>query len=177
MKHLILFAFLIYFISSCKPDSREENSTISIEKEMMESLLDVNKTIVKRSRNHIENFIKRTGWGLEETVDGIWFGLIDSQEGEKASLNDQVEYVWQLQFMDGSYYKNSQTKTTSVNTIGQGGIESGLEKGLLLMHVGDRARIIVPPYLAHGNFGDIGDIPPGAIHIFHVKLLKISRNS
>ncbi len=177
MKHIILFTFLIYFISSCKPDSREENPPIPNEKEIMESLLEVNKTIVKRSRNHIENFIKRTAWGLEETEDGIWFGLVDSQEGEKASLNDQVEYEWQLQFIDGSYYKNSKTKTTSVNTIGQGGIESGLEKGLLRMRVGESARIIVPPYLAHGNFGDMGDIPPGSILIFHVKLLKICRNS
>ena len=164
-------------MSSCKQNLGDEESIVSSEKEIMEALVEVNKSVVKRNRNHIQNFIKRTAWKMDETDDGIWFGIVEHGIGEKVSINDEIRYSWHLRFIDGTNATNSQEPKINNILLGQGGVESGLEKGLMLMSEGDSAIIIVPPYLAHGNFGETGKIPPGAILIFDIKLLNISRSA
>ena len=57
--------------------------------------------------------------------------------------------------------------------VGKGGVESGLEEVVKYLHAGDNARFILPPHLAHGNFGDGKKIPPGAILLYELKLLAV----
>ena len=58
--------------------------------------------------------------------------------------------------------------------IGQGGVESGLEEGvLLLLHEGDKATFIMPPHLAHGLPGDGNRIPARSIIVYEVELVKV----
>ena len=53
---------------------------------------------------------------------------------------------------------------------------SGLEEGMLKLRVGDKARFIMPPYLAHGLIGDENRIPSRAIIIYDVELLDVYKN-
>lgn len=168
--YLILLAILI---GSCKQEKTDTSPPLLGEKEVTSALIDVNRSIIKRNRDHIANFIKRTGWQLKETENGIWFGILEEGDGPVVKDNDQIEYIYKLRLIDGSYPNKSDEARINSISLGSGGVESGLEKGLKLMREGDSARIIVPPFFAHGNFGNQGDIPPGAILIFDIKLLKI----
>ena len=58
--------------------------------------------------------------------------------------------------------------------VGFGGVESGLEEGVLLLRTGDKARFIMPPHLAHGLIGDGDCIPMRAIIIYDVELVRVS---
>jgi FKBP-type peptidyl-prolyl cis-trans isomerase len=60
--------------------------------------------------------------------------------------------------------------------IGQGGVESGLEEGILLLQEGDKARFIMPPHLAHGLIGDRDKIPARATIIYDLELVSLSDN-
>jgi FKBP-type peptidyl-prolyl cis-trans isomerase len=59
--------------------------------------------------------------------------------------------------------------------IGKGGVEAGLEDGILLMHEGGRAKFIIPSHLAFGLTGNGNKIPPKSTLIYDIKLLKIKR--
>lgn len=172
MKYSYLI-FLAILIGSCKQEKTKTAPPFMGEKEVTSALIDVNRSIIKRNRDHISNFIKRTGWNLQETENGIWFGLLEAGDGPAVKDKDQIEYIYKLRLIDGSYPNKTDAARLISISVGSGGVESGLEKGLKLMSEGDSARIIVPPFFAHGNFGNQDNIPPGAILIFDVKLLKI----
>lgn len=57
--------------------------------------------------------------------------------------------------------------------IGRGGVELGLEEGILLMREGDKARFIMPSHLAHGVPGDGVKIPARAAIVYDLELLKV----
>jgi FKBP-type peptidyl-prolyl cis-trans isomerase FkpA len=57
--------------------------------------------------------------------------------------------------------------------IGHGGVESGLEEGILLLHVGDHAKFIVPSHLAFGLLGDQNKIPQRATLVYDIELVKL----
>ena len=56
-------------------------------------------------------------------------------------------------------------------------IESGLHEGISYMKEGDRAKIIIPSYLAHGLIGDLDKMPPLATIIYDIRLIKTWRDS
>ncbi|MCF8379995.1 MAG: FKBP-type peptidyl-prolyl cis-trans isomerase [Bacteroidales bacterium] len=163
---------IVAFLVSCKQIKEGEPVQILDEKQVTNALIEVNRSIVKRNRDHIHNFVRRTGWELEEIESGIWFGILTEGKGNKPSENDQVEFNYIIRLIDGSYPGNISKAFTSDIILGKGSVESGLEMGLKRMREGDSARIIIPPYFTQGDFENREGIPPGAILIFDVKLLK-----
>ena len=176
MSKYIYLMFVFILLLSCKKKTEDNSVHFLDEKEISSALVEVNRSIVKRNRNHIINFVKRTGWEMTESESGIWFGILKFGNGKKVIEGDHLQYEYVIRLIDGSYPENNEENLLNNITIGKGGVESGLEKGLLLMSEGDSARIIVPPYLGHGNFGDGKNIPPGAILIFDVRVLNIDRS-
>jgi len=57
--------------------------------------------------------------------------------------------------------------------LGSGNVESGLEEGVLLMRVGDKALMLMPPHLAHGLTGDGDCIQRRAIILYDIELVSI----
>ena len=80
---------------------------------------------------------------------------------------------YSISLLDGTECYNSDDSGPRQFKIGQGGVESGLEEGILFMHEGDKARFIMPPHLAHGLLGDNHKIPARAIIIYEVELIKL----
>ena len=57
--------------------------------------------------------------------------------------------------------------------LGQSNQPSGLQEGLLLMHEGEKAIMIIPSYLAYGVTGDGVCIPGSSSILYTVKLEKV----
>jgi FKBP-type peptidyl-prolyl cis-trans isomerase len=79
-----------------------------------------------------------------------------------------------VSLLDGTECYNSDREGPKIFTIGRGGVESGLEEGILLMKEGSRAKFIMPPYLAHGLPGDGKRIPARAIIVYDVELISLN---
>ena len=52
-------------------------------------------------------------------------------------------------------------------------IESGLHEAITYMHVGDKAFIILPHYLAHGLVGNLDKIPYFSPVLYNIHLLDV----
>ena len=70
-----------------------------------------------------------------------------------------------------SSYRRQQPLTF---TVGVGQVIEGWDEGILLLHEGDKARLVIPSELAYGASGAGGVIPPHTPLIFDVELVKVN---
>ena len=77
--------------------------------------------------------------------------------------------------LDGTVCYESKPDSLGTFVVGHGGVESGLEQGILMMKQGQKAKFIMPPYLAHGLIGDAKRIPARSIIVYDIELLKVNK--
>jgi FKBP-type peptidyl-prolyl cis-trans isomerase len=139
-----------------------------------ETLLNVNKYLVSKDAALIRAYSERRGWKMTTSQSGLWYMITTEGKGDAPQTGKMAEINYSLSLLDGTPCYSSDSLGTKKFRIGKGGIESGLEEGILLMHEGGKAVFILPPHLAHGLMGDDNKIPPRAILLYEVELLKIS---
>jgi peptidylprolyl isomerase len=61
--------------------------------------------------------------------------------------------------------------------LGMGQVIKGWEEGIALLHVGDRATLIIPPAMGYGEKGAGDVIPANATLVFDVELLNVKKQS
>jgi len=84
----------------------------------------------------------------------------------------QVHYEGKL--ADGTVFDSSYERDAPIAfPMGQGLVIPGWDEGVSLLSVGSKAKLIVPPELAYGEFGAVGAIPPNATLYFEVELVDI----
>ena len=165
---------LIMVLTSCgrtvqDPDSNRNSDELSLD----ESFVQVNKYLVKRQQDQISSFAERMQWEMKKTNTGLWYDIYEKGEGKPAVKEKIVTLNYTISLLDGTICDSSKDRGPKSFRIGHGGVESGLEEGILLLKEGDRARFIMPPHLAHGNFGNRENIPPGAILLYDVEVLNL----
>jgi len=171
MKKLILSILLVMFIlKSCKNEVQVVQGDGN---QKSETLIKMNNYVAKRNQELVAKFVKRTGLAMTETGSGLWYGVYSNGDGKKVKSGDIVCISYNLRLLDGTRIDSVSSSQPKEFQAGKGGVEAGLEEGILFLHEGDSARFIIPPHLAHGNFGDQEKIPPGAFLFYDLYLLRI----
>jgi FKBP-type peptidyl-prolyl cis-trans isomerase FkpA len=175
MKQFSLAALIIcVFLFYCKRSVQETPHDYTSERnKKKEALIKLNKYIVRRNQDLIERFVERTDTGMKKTGTGLWYRIYTHGEGKPVTKGKIIEYSYYVKMLDGTFCDSVSLSNPKSFRIGQGGVESGLEEEFLLLREGDHARFIIPPHLAHGMFGDGTKIPPGAVIIYDVILIKV----
>ena len=106
---------------------------------------------------------------MKTTESGLWYMIYHSGQGEKAATGKIATLEYTLSLLDSTVCYSGQKEFR----LGRSRVESGLKEGVLLMRVGDKARMIMPPHLAHGLLGDGVCIPQRAIILYDVELVNI----
>jgi FKBP-type peptidyl-prolyl cis-trans isomerase len=169
---LILLCSLLLF--SCRRYSTQQPAdTPEIERLKKEVLLRVNRELVEEDAVKIKAFAERSGWKMQPTESGLWYMIYSTGQGEKAVEGKVAALAYTVSLLDGTVCYSSEQLGAKVFRLGQGGVETGLEEGVLLMRVGDKARFIMPPHLAHGLTGDGDCIRQRAIILYDVELISL----
>ncbi|MDG1774573.1 MAG: peptidylprolyl isomerase [Flavobacteriaceae bacterium] len=110
--------------------------------------------------------------GFSETASGLRYQIIQKGSGVKAEKGQQVSVHYQGALIDGTVFDSSYKRKEPIEfQLGIGQVISGWDEGLQLLHVGDKARFVIPSDLAYGSAGAGGVIPPDAILVFDVELV------
>ncbi len=170
------FLFIVLIIAfgcvSCRNKNVDATKSLS-QDQIMEKLLEANKATVIAENEQIDKYILRNGWQMSATGTGLRYQIIEKGNGAKASAGMLVKYEYEVQLLTGETIYSSTQSGPKEFILGKGGVESGLEEGMLLLLVGDKARLIIPSYLAHGLSGDQDRIPSKATLIYTIKLIDL----
>jgi FKBP-type peptidyl-prolyl cis-trans isomerase len=156
---------------SCGTKTPETNKIDK--KEIEESLVEVNKKLVKSEEAQIEDFIARYGWEMQETGTGLRYMIYQSGSGPLAKKGQVAKVIFTVSLLNGEVCYSSDTEGIKEFKIGRGGVESGIEEGILLMKKGDGAKFIIPSHLAFGLLGDMEKIPAKAALVYDIELIEL----
>jgi FKBP-type peptidyl-prolyl cis-trans isomerase FkpA len=170
--NLLIVISLLAFSCNDKPQKKEVKTKEEIDN-YKESLQKANRYLTTLDAERIANYVKRRKWNMKETKSGIWYEIYEKGDGEKAKEGQIAVLNFKISLLDGTLCYTSDSIGAKEFAIGHGGVESGLEEGILLLHQGDKARIIMPPFRAHGLLGDMEKIPPRSIIVYELELLKL----
>ena len=167
-------AFLIIMtlgIYSCTErngrESREKNDV------SREDLVRANQFLAGKDMELIKAYVSRRNWEMEYTGTGLGYQIYEYGTGDKVERGGTVTIEYTVSLLDGTLCYSSDEDGLKTFRVGQGGVEAGLEEGVMMLRDGDRARFILPPFLAHGLIGDQNRIPPRAVLIYEVKVVNI----
>lgn len=142
--------------------------------EYQKQLVDVHRSLVTKDNDSIKSVISKNNWDLKQTGTGLWYEIYHKSEtGDSVKKGARVTMDYDIMLLDSTLCYSSDSLGQKIFLAGQGGIESGIEEGILLMKKGDRARFILPPHLAHGVHGDDNRIPRLAILLYDVYISDV----
>ncbi len=171
---IIFFSFLIHFLfTSCNQPLVQNQDKDPDSGNLEESLLYANKQAVKEENEQIDRFITRYKWQMKETGSGLRYDIYFRGNGAKAETGKTAILKYNVRLIDGTEIYSSEKNGNKQFVIGHGGVESGLEEGILLLRVGDRAKFILPSHLAFGLLGDQDKVPPKSTLIYDLELLEL----
>ncbi len=173
-KELLFIGFLVFMtvFSSCRESPRRVSGTSHI-RLTDTKLIDYNRGIVKSEEQEIENFLNRYRWDMKKSTTGLRYLIYQMGNGIQAKEGMLVRFQYSVKLLNGKLAYSSDSLGPKSFILGHGGVETGLEEGMLLLRQGDRAKFIIPSYLAFGLLGDQQKIPPGATLVYDVDILDL----
>lgn len=112
--------------------------------------------------------------GFETTESGLRYQFIQKGTGKAATKGSKVSVHYKGQLLNGKEFDNSYKRKSPIDfKVGVGQVIEGWDEGIMLLHVGDKARFVIPSHLGYGSRGAGGVIPPNATLIFDVELMDV----
>jgi len=130
-------------------------------------------TVEKQLQETIERIERQTGKKFTRTSSGLLYLISEEGTGGQPTLNDTIEAHYALMLPDGRKLQSSHDSGKPlVSPLKR--LIPGWQEALVLMKVGSKATLIVPPDLAYGAKPPPGSgIPANATLVFEMELLGI----
>ena len=110
------------------------------------------------------------------TASGLFFAKSVVTEGAQPQKGQTARIKFEASYLDGTPLGDSEQLGGQYDLeYGQGKVLKGLEEGVGLMRVGEKARFVLPYTLAYGA-NPYGSIPAYSNLVFDVELLEIIDN-
>lgn len=122
-----------------------------------------------------ENFLKENAAkeGVTLLPSGLQYEVLQQGTGAMPGPTSRVTVHYEGKLTNGqvfdSSYKRGQPATFGVNQV-----IAGWTEAMQLMNEGAKWRLTIPPDLGYGARGAGGSIPPNAVLVFDVELIKVS---
>lgn len=165
---------LILIFTSCTGNQEKVKTVINDSIE--EALMNVNKHVVNTEDRQIDDFVARMNWAVDKTATGVRYLIYRKSTGTPITKDLTLTISFEMKSLSGEVLYSSVNEGNKTFRMGKGEVESGLEEVLTLMNTGDKAKVIVPSYLAWGLSGDGNKIPPKATLVYDVEILNSIKN-
>lgn len=169
----VAFGLLLLCSLSCRQKTNEGKQTTTDPADVKESLIKANRYLIRSEEEDIADFVRRYGWKMEKTGTGLRYAIETSGKGEPARYGQRVLLDYKVMLLTGDVIYSSNELGFKQFMVGRGGVETGLEEGILLLRKGDKAKFILPSHLAFGLLGDSEKIPPRTPIVYLVEVVDI----
>lgn len=172
-----LLLILLCSLCSCSnsQNRKEQNSRSS--QISLERYIEINRQLVGEEQKVIARYAQDQGLDMHTTETGLWYAISEEGAGINIVAGKVVSLEYSIWLLDGTLCYSSAKDGQKVFLVGQGGVESGLEEGVLLLKKGSKATFIMPPHLAHGLIGDDDRIPSRAILRYEVEVIDVKNKN
>jgi FKBP-type peptidyl-prolyl cis-trans isomerase len=167
----LLPALMAILLMSCDPPVQEQ--AVSHMDAYQEQFVKTNRYMLRRHQDQISAFVERVGWDARPSETGLWIVVEDSGKGPAIVDNCIVSFTFSSSLLDGTPCYEATDQAPKQIVLGKGGIESGVEEGLKHLKQGGSAIFLIPPHLAHGNFGDRDRIPGNSVLIYRIEVKDV----
>ena len=165
---ITLLLILLSLLSSCRSNEPGPAVNGKPEQNQMEEL---NRYLIRKDRERIQNYIERKGLQMTESPTGLWYQIISQGEGNFID-NNRIVMEYDCSLLDGTKCYSSEDLGPMEVIPGRTSIPAGLYEGFRMLKPGAKAIFILPPFLAFGLPGDGKKIPPGSVVIYNVDILR-----
>lgn len=111
--------------------------------------------------------------GVTVTPSGLQYRVLHQGDGPRpAGPNSEVEVHYRGQLIDGTVFDSSYDRGETVSFF-LNRVIPGWTEGVQLMNTGSKFEFAIPPDLGYGAQGVKGVIPPNAVLIFEVELVRV----
>jgi FKBP-type peptidyl-prolyl cis-trans isomerase len=167
----IAFCLLSFLYSSCGNEVAPKQKADP--NQFKQSLEKVNKYEVEKESDEINQYIIHHDWQMQKTGTGLRYLFLAKGKGKQPQSGDFVKVNYKVSLLDGTECYSSDKDGAKEFKVEGEDIESGLHEAVLLMHIGDKAKFILPSYMAHGMHGDDEKIPPLSSIVVDLELLEV----
>ncbi|MHC1707630.1 MAG: FKBP-type peptidyl-prolyl cis-trans isomerase [Bacteroidales bacterium] len=171
---LLAVSILAIFVFSCRQEHKEVKPA-SGSNELKESMTRANQRLASLENEKIRSFIDRYGWDMKQTGTGLFYSIYKQSNGLNPVLGDTVVLNYSSMLLNGEELYSSEAIGPLIFELGKSKTINGLEEGIFLMRLGERAKFIIPSHLAFGLLGDQEKIPQRATLVYDVELTSIKK--
>jgi FKBP-type peptidyl-prolyl cis-trans isomerase len=166
----LLYLSLLVFIFSCQSEAEKEKE---VDWDQTKST-EFNKSITVEEEINIDLYLEEhKDWKVTKSGSGLRYWIYKEGDGPIATSSKNAEVEIIVQLLDGTECYRTDADEVEVFEIDHADIESGIHEGIKLMHVGDRAKLIIPSHLAHGLVGDLDKVPPMSTLVVDIHLIGL----
>lgn len=112
--------------------------------------------------------------GAVVTRSGLVYRALTDGKGTSPKASDTVSVHYKGMFPDGREFDSSYSRGRPTEFPLNRVIPCWTE-GVQMMKEGGKARLTCPPAIAYGDRGAGGVIPPNAVLVFEVELIRVAR--
>jgi FKBP-type peptidyl-prolyl cis-trans isomerase FkpA len=167
----LIFLAVTTVLTNC--ESNHSGKPLQNPSKFKEPLIKANQEAVKAENEQIDDFVKRYQWKMETTSTGIRYMITRPGIGSETQPGKTVKLSYTLTLLTGDTIYSALKDGPLVFEVGKGQVITGLEEAILLLKVGDCAKIIIPSHLAYGLIGDQKRILHKASLVYDIEFISM----
>lgn len=166
MKRLLAITLIASTLASC---GGRDVPVIETETKpnIKENMINANRYMSQAEETQIDELVRRNGWNATKLNNGVRVWEYQKGTGEKLSYEMRIKIRYSMSAISLATIYDKVEKEI---TVGKNEVVPGLDTGLMELHRGSKAKIIVPAYAGYGVAGDGDKVPQNATLIFDIEI-------
>jgi len=136
-------------------------------------LLEMNKKMVSAESEIIDKYVADKHLDMQTSKTGLRYQILRSTDEPLIKEDDAVSLSYTISLLDSTICYSSANNGLMNFVVGKAQVEAGLEEAILMLSKGSKAKLIMPPYMAHGVAGDGNKIPKLAIIVMDIEVMDV----
>lgn len=173
MKNFLFLLLFFVFTLACNQRPKVNVKSRVVVDSTNEKLIKINRYLTKKDEIRIRNYAERRNWSMQLDSNGYFYEILKEGKGELAQDKMIATISYRLDLLEGRTCYSSDSTGLIRFKVGFNELFSGIDKGILKLRKGGKARFIFPPFWAYGLIGDQKCIPARSSIIYEVELINL----